>query len=256
MARDRKTVWGTAILLVGGGLLAFCGPAGPAGGDLVGRAAGAPAIDVTVAGVKPNGPIPGQFAFCVAAAQGHVTLGPNKNPEVSWSKGPSGTESYAVIVVDPDVPSTFDAVNKEGQTILPSLRRINFYHWILVDIPGATTSIPAGADSRGVTPHGQKPGMTKYGNRGVNDYGFFFASNPAMKGDYGGYDGPCPPWNDEIPHHYHFMVYALNVSMLALHGKVDGPEALRAMENHILAVGEAVGLYALNPDIAKRIGMK
>jgi len=249
-------MWGTTILLVSGGFLAFGGPAGPAGGDLVGRAAGAPAIDVTVAGVKPNGPIPGQFAFCVPAAQGHVTLGPNKNPEVSWSKGPPGTEYYAVIVVVPDVPSHYAAVNHDGQPILPSLRRINFYHWILVDIPAATTSIPAGADSRGVTPHGKKPGMTKYGNRGVNDYGFFFASNPAMRGDYGGYDGPCPPWNDEIPHHYHFMVYALNVSMLALHGKVNGPEALRAMENHILAVGEAVGLYALNPAIARRIGMK
>jgi len=256
MARDRKTVWGAALLVVGGGLLAFGGPAGPAGGSLVGQAAGAPAIDVTVTGVKPNGPIPGQFAFCVPAAQGHVTLGPNKNPEISWSQGPAGTESYAIITVDPDVPSEFTVVNKEGRTIPASLQRINFYHWILLDIPGSTTSIPAGADSSGVTPHGKKAGMTKYGVRGVNDYGLFFASNPAMRGDYGGYDGPCPPWNDAIPHHYHFMVYALNVSMLALHGKVNGPEALRAMENHILAVGEVVGLYALNPDVAKSIGMK
>src|SRR5437016_12298422 len=122
MARDRKTMWGTTILLVCGGLLAFGGPAGPAGGDLVARAAGTPTIDVTVAGVKPNGPIPGQFAFCVPAAKGHVTLGPNKNPEISWSNGPSSTESYAVIVVDPDVPAAFDVVNKEGKTIPASLR--------------------------------------------------------------------------------------------------------------------------------------
>jgi len=243
------------MYLICGGLVAFGSPAWLAGG-LVGRAAGAPAIDVTVAGVRPNGPIPGEFAFCVPAAQGHVTLGPNKNPEISWSKGPAGTESYGIIMVDPDVPSVFDAVNKEGKTIPASLKRINFYHWILVDIPSKYTSIPAGVDSNGVTPHGKKTGMTPYGPRGVNDYGPFFATNPGMKGDYGGYDGPCPPWNDEIPHHYHFMVYALNVSMLALHGKVSGPEALRAMQTHILAMGEMVGLYALNPDVAKRIGMK
>src|SRR5690606_29409386 len=68
-------------------------------------------------------------------------------------------------------------------------------------------------------------------------------------GDYGQYDGPCPPWNDSIVHHYHFTVYALDVETLGLQGKFGGPAALAAMEGHILAKGSVVGKYSLNPDV-------
>ena len=54
------------------------------------------------------------------------------------------------------------------------------------------------------------------GVRGLNDYTKVTASNDAMKGQYYGYDGPCPPWNDELVHHYHFTVYALSVKSLDL----------------------------------------
>ena len=67
-----------------------------------------------------------------------------------------------------------------------------------------------------------------------------------MKGIHGGYDGPCPPWNDERMHHYHFIVYALNVPTLGLTGAVDGKKAQAAMEGHILAQGEVVGTYTNN----------
>jgi phosphatidylethanolamine-binding protein (PEBP) family uncharacterized protein len=72
-----------------------------------------------------------------------------------------------------------------------------------------------------------------------------------MKGDYGGYDGPCPPWNDSIVHHYHFTVHALDVESLGLSGHFGGPEALKAMEGHVLARGEWVGTYTLNPALKK-----
>ena len=43
-----------------------------------------------------------------------------------------------------------------------------------------------------------------------------------MFGDYYGYDGPCPPWNDELVHRYVFTLYALDVPRLerarAIHG--------------------------------------
>ena len=242
MIHMRKRIWGLSVLLV------CCGLAAPA--------AGAPALTVTITGIKPGGPIPGRFAFCVPAKQGHTTSGPNQNPAVSWSKGPAGTKSYAVITVDPDVPSVFDDANKEGKTIPASLKRIDFYHWVLVNIPPTLSRIPAGADSNGVTPHGKKPGPTTHGVRGVNDYTKAFAGNSKMAGDYGGYDGPCPPWNDEIVHHYHFTVYALDAAKLDLPGKFTGPQALKAMEGHILAQGEVVGLYATNPNVAKKMGIK
>jgi phosphatidylethanolamine-binding protein (PEBP) family uncharacterized protein len=68
-----------------------------------------------------------------------------------------------------------------------------------------------------------------------------------MRGQYGGYDGPCPPWNDEIIHHYHFAVFALDIPSLGLSGTFGGPEVLAAMKGHVLAEGEWIGTYTLNP---------
>jgi len=208
-------------------------------------------LTVTLDGVANGKAMPGQYAFCVLAQQGHVTLGSDKNPKVSWSGAPKSTRSFAVIVVDPDVPSVPTDVNKEGKTIAKTLKRANFYHWVLVDIPATVSAIDESADSDKVTPHGKPPGPAGLGLRGINDYTKWFAGDDAMKGDYGGYDGPCPPWNDTIVHHYHFKVYALDVPSLKLSGNFDGPQALKAMKGHTLAKGESVGTYVLNPALMK-----
>jgi phosphatidylethanolamine-binding protein (PEBP) family uncharacterized protein len=68
-----------------------------------------------------------------------------------------------------------------------------------------------------------------------------------MEGDYGGYDGPFPPWNDERVHHYHFTLYALDVESLGLAGAFDGGDVLLAMRDHILSSAEWVGIYAIYP---------
>jgi phosphatidylethanolamine-binding protein (PEBP) family uncharacterized protein len=68
-----------------------------------------------------------------------------------------------------------------------------------------------------------------------------------MKGQYYGYDGPCPPWNDDLVHHYHFTVYALSVPSLGLPKDFDGPAAMDAMKGKILAQGEELGLFTQNP---------
>ncbi len=70
-----------------------------------------------------------------------------------------------------------------------------------------------------------------------------------MAGSYGGYDGPCPPWNDTILHHYVFTVYALDTACLGLNGTFSCREALQAMEGHVLAEGSYTGTYTLNPDL-------
>ena len=54
--------------------------------------------------------------------------------------------------------------------------------------------------------------------QGINDYTGWFAGDKDMAGNYFGYDGPCPPWNDEILHHYVFTVYALDVPRLDIAG--------------------------------------
>jgi Raf kinase inhibitor-like YbhB/YbcL family protein len=210
-------------------------------------------LTVTVEGVAKGKAIPADTAFCVPAAQGHVTLGPNKSPKIGWSAGPPKTQSYAIIMVDPDVPSVATDVNKEGKTIPSKLKRVKFYHWVLVDIPASVTSLDAGADSSGVTAGGKPPGPAKAGVRGINNYTDWFASDEKMKGNYAGYDGPCPPWNDTRRHHYHFAVYALDVPSLGLSGTFRAPDALKAMKKHVLAKGEVAGVYVLNPAVAAKL---
>jgi phosphatidylethanolamine-binding protein (PEBP) family uncharacterized protein len=68
-----------------------------------------------------------------------------------------------------------------------------------------------------------------------------------MSGDYGGYDGPWPPFNDERVHRYVFTVYALDVASLGLPARFTGPDALKAMQGHILAHTSITATYSLNP---------
>ena len=62
--------------------------------------------------------------------------------------------------------------------------------------------ILAGEFSDGVTAGGKAgPDGPRGARQGINNYREWFAGDPAMAGDYFGYDGPCPPWNDSIVHH-------------------------------------------------------
>jgi Raf kinase inhibitor-like YbhB/YbcL family protein len=210
------------------------------------------ALSVAIDAWPDGGPIPEENAFGKPADEGHVALAPNRSPAIRWTGAPAGTRSFAIICHDPDVPSRPDDVNQEGRTVPADLPRVDFYHWVLVDIPAGVTGLKAGADSDGVTPRGKAPGRSEHGVRGINNYTDWFAADEEMRGDYGGYDGPCPPWNDELLHHYHFTVYALDVESLGLPGRFGGPEALKAMEGHLLAQGKWVGTYTLNPSLRSR----
>jgi hypothetical protein len=70
-----------------------------------------------------------------------------------------------------------------------------------------------------------------------------------MAGQYYGYDGPCPPWNDERVHHYVFTLYALDIAKLSLGAAFKGSDARKAMAGHILAQATLTGVYTLNPSI-------
>ncbi|MBE7635219.1 YbhB/YbcL family Raf kinase inhibitor-like protein [Sneathiella sp. P13V-1] len=206
-------------------------------------------LSVSIEGWDNGKPIPGKYAFGVPAAEGHVALSDNLNPKISWNDAPEGTKSFAIICHDTDVPSAGDDVNQEGKTVPEDLPRVDFYHWVLVDIDADRSEIAEGEDSKGITAKGKAPGKQGHGVTGINNYTDWFAGDADMGGDYGGYDGPCPPWNDSIVHHYHFTVYALDVETLGLEGTFGGPEALAAMQGHILASGSYVGTYSLNPDV-------
>ena len=206
-------------------------------------------MKLKVRGIEDGQPIPETFAFGVYSETEHMTLGPNRNPELSWEEVPEGTRSFVVLMFDPDAPSVADDVNQEGRSIALDLPRVDFYHWLLVDIPAGETGIPEAADSDGVTPKGKPVGPGAAGVRGVNDYTGFMAGDADMAGVYGGYDGPCPPWNDERLHHYHFEVHALDVDTLGLSGEFGGEDVRKAMAGHVLASARVTGTYTLNPDL-------
>lgn len=132
--------------------------------------------------------------------------GGNTSPALAWSGAPAGTQSFALLVHDPDAPT--------GS---------GWWHWIVYNIPAATSSLPAGAGDP------KKKLMPSGAVQGRSDYGTV------------GYGGPCPPPGK--PHHYNFKLYALKVP------KLEVPEgasaALIGFNVRAQSLGEALltGMY-------------
>jgi Raf kinase inhibitor-like YbhB/YbcL family protein len=195
---------------------------------------------------RPYASIDGKYALVVPDPVHHVVFAANRNPHLAWSAPPAGTRSLAVLCYDPDVPSEGSRVNQVGMTVPVDLPRAEFFHWVLIDLPPKLREIAEGAHSQGVTPRGKPLGPSRSGGRqGLNDYTGWFATDPAMSGDWAGYDGPGPPWNDERVHGYRFAVYALDTPRLELPDRFDGRDVRRAMDGHVLAWDRLVGLYTL-----------
>jgi Raf kinase inhibitor-like YbhB/YbcL family protein len=91
-----------------------------------------------------------------------------------------------------------------------------YIHWVLYDLPATTHELP-----RGASPSGAKQGKNSFGKTG--------------------YGGPCPPKGK--PHHYHFILIALDKS-LGLPPGASHAQVVEAMRGHELARGELVGTYA------------
>jgi Raf kinase inhibitor-like YbhB/YbcL family protein len=198
--------------------------------------------------------MPERYAFGRIDPISHIGLADNFNPQFSWDDVPDGTQSFALICHDPDVPSKPDDVNQEGREVPADLPRVDFYHWVLVDLDAGMRDIEEGAFSSGITPRGKGGPLAPLGARqGVNSYTDWFAADHDMSGDYFGYDGPCPPWNDAIVHHYIFTLYALSVPKVELEGSFTGQDALKAIEGKILAQASITGTYTLNPSLAPRL---
>jgi Raf kinase inhibitor-like YbhB/YbcL family protein len=73
-------------------------------------------ITVTIGGLDA-----GRFANAQVFS-GFGCTGDNRSPELSWTAGPEGTQSYAIIMHDPDAPTG-----------------VGFFHWIVLDVPVGTT---------------------------------------------------------------------------------------------------------------------
>jgi len=191
--------------------------------------------------------IPSRHAAGRLAADGSVTFSDNINPHLAWSDLPSGTRSLVLICHDFDVPSRGDDVNKTDREVPADLERVDFFHWVMVDLPPVPSEIAEGEYSRGFTPRGKAGPQTLRGARhGLNDYTAWFAGDPAMAGKYYGYDGPFPPFNDSLVHHYVFTLYAMSVARLAVEGDFSGAQVRAALTGQTLAETTFSGTYSLN----------
>jgi len=207
-------------------------------------------MELTVDGITSDLPIPERFAFGVLDEETHVALGKNLNPSIGWSNLPEGTRSLVLVCVDSDAPSRPDDVNREDREVPADLPRANFYHWVMVDLFPGIQRIEQGICSNGVTASGKRHPSGPAGSRqGQNDYTDWFQGDPDMSGVYLGYDGPCPPWNDSIPHHYHFILFATDLDRCPVDGNFCGPDVEAAIEGHVLDQAKVTGVYTLNPRI-------
>ncbi len=93
-------------------------------------------------------------------------------------------------------------------------------HWVLYNLPGSTLSLPEAVPSDADLPDGGRHGQNSWGRPG--------------------YGGPCPPGGT---HRYFFKLYALDAE-LDLAAGASKEELLRAMEAHVLASTETMGVYS------------
>ena len=176
-----------------------------------------------------------------------VGFSDNLNPHLAWAELPAGTKSLALICHDFDVPSSGEDVNRDDREVPVELPRVDFFHWVLVDLPPVPSEIAEGEYSRGFVARGKPGPQTLRGARhGLNDYTGWFAADAEMSGQYFGYDGPFPPYNDSLVHHYVFTLYAVSVARLPVEGAFTGAQVRAAL--HGLTLGEATysGTYTLN----------
>ena len=149
------------------------------------------------------------------------------------------------------MPSRGDDVNQAGREIPADLPRVDFFHWLLADVPASARAIAEGAFSNGFIA-ARQAGSGGHGaglrgaRQGINDFTGWFAGNPALAGDYFGYDGPFRRGTTRSIHHYVFTLYALSVARAPVEGRFGGAELRKAIDGHVLAEAMHSGTYTLN----------
>ena len=99
--------------------------------------------------------------------------GPNVSPQLSWKDAPAATQSFALIMDDPDAPVG------------------TWVHWVLYNLPANAQELPEGVEKQ------EQPANDAL--QGRNDFRKI------------GYGGPCPPAGK--PHRYFFKLYSLGTKL-------------------------------------------
>jgi len=134
--------------------------------------------------------------------------GRNISPALTWTGAPQATREFALILEDPDAGNP------------PP-----FVHWVMYKIPATAKGLPENVP---IDPSAPMPAEISGALQGANG----FRRNI--------YRGPAPP--PGRPHHYHFIVYALD-QPLAVAAGLTRQQLLDAMKGHIIGQGEIVATY-------------
>lgn len=155
------------------------------------------------ADIKPNGEIANHFVY-----QGFGCHGDNVSPQLSWHGAPQGTQSFALLVHDPDAPTG----------------GAGWWHWIVYNIPATATAIAQGAGTTdgAALPKGAMQAKTDFGQSG--------------------WGGPCPP-QGHGKHHYHFTLHALKVAKLDVPEGASASLIGYMVNANTLDKAELTGLY-------------
>ena len=148
-------------------------------------------------------------------AKRYTCEGADVSPPLQWRSVPGNTGSLVIVVDDPDAPN-------------PHAPTTTWVHWVLYNIPPS---------AKGVAEDVRVSSMGGGVLEGVNGWAET------------GYRGPCPPVG---MHRYFFKLFALDVVLPDLHRPTKA--ALEAaMQGHILAQTELVGLYQRKNQSAKEV---
>jgi len=138
--------------------------------------------------------------------------GRNVSPPLTWNHVPAGAKQLAVLLEDPDAGNP------------PP-----FVHWVIYRIPATARGLP---ENIPFEPDAPMPAEITGAVQGVSGF-----RRPI-------YRGPAPPPGK--PHHYHFVVYALDAN-LDLKPGLTRAELLDAIKGHVIGLGELVALYERKP---------
>jgi hypothetical protein len=143
----------------------------------------------------------------LALSQVHTRCGgENRSPALRWSGAPAGTKSFAVTLFDPDAG-----------------RGTGFWHWLVFDIPAATTNLAQAAGTADGLPAGTQQAVNGFGEAG--------------------YGGACPPSGSGL-HHYAFTLYALGTPRLPFGADVKNADLAIYLRAHALATASLIATYS------------
>jgi len=192
----------TTLLAAGAAALVAQAPQGPPPGGGRGRGPQTPPLLMTTTAFEDGGVIPDKYT---------QAAGPTApSPALSWSQVPMGTQSFALIMHDPE-------------PVLNRGSKMDITHWVIWNIPGTSTGLAEGVAA------GELPD----GSRQVS-----LRSNSYM-----GPGAPPGPY-----HHYTFELYALDIKLEVPQGAppqaADTRTAIvNAMDGHVLGKAVLVGRF-------------